>query len=77
MAHIKVIHDPVGETLTVYWDDPQREEICEEVGHGIILIKDIQGEVIGFERLYFKAKEPSQGIGCNPPHGRLSEPRYG
>jgi len=54
MAHIKVIHDPVGETLTVYWDNPEREEICEEVGHGIILIKDAQGEVIGFERLYFK-----------------------
>ena len=32
------------------WDDPQREETCEEVGHGIILIKDAQGEVIGFER---------------------------
>ena len=26
-------------------------------------IKDIQGEVIGFERLYFKAKEPSQELG--------------
>ena len=41
----------------------QREETCEEVGHGIILIKDVQGEVIGFERLYFKAKESSQELG--------------
>src|SRR5712692_7202701 len=63
MAHIKVIHDPVGETLTVYWDNPEREEICEEVGHGIILIKDAQGEVIGFERLYFKPKEAPQELG--------------
>ena len=23
MAHIRVIHDPIGETLTVYWDDPE------------------------------------------------------
>jgi hypothetical protein len=63
MAHIKVIHDPIGETLTVYWDDPDREEICEEVGHGIILIKDAQGEVIGFERLHFKADKTSQELG--------------
>ena len=63
MAHIKVIHDPVGETLTVYWDNPEREEICEEVGQVIILIKDAQGEVIGFERLYFKPKEAPQELG--------------
>jgi hypothetical protein len=63
MAHIKAIHDPIGETLTVYWDDPDREEICEEVGHGIILIKDAQGEVIGFERLHFKPDKTSQELG--------------
>ena len=63
MAQIKVIHDPVGETLTVYWDDPEREEVCEEVGHGLILIKDAQGEVIGFERLYFKPKADSHELG--------------
>ncbi len=62
MAQIKVIHDPVGETLTVYWDDSEREEVCEEVGHGLVLIKDAQGEVIGFERLYFKPKTTSQEL---------------
>ena len=59
MAQVKVIHDPVGETLTMYWDDPEREEVCEEIGNGLILIKDAQGEVIGFERLYFKSKPRS------------------
>ena len=63
MAQIKVIHDPVGETLTVYWDNPEHEEVCEEVGHGLILIKDAQDEVIGFERLYFKSKTPGQELG--------------
>ncbi len=63
MAHIKVIHDPIGETLTVYWDDPDREEVCEEVGQGIILIKDARGEVIGFERLYFKPSSAAQELG--------------
>jgi len=63
MAQVKVIHDPVGETLTVYWDDPEREEVCEEIGNGLILIKDAQGEVIGFERLYFKSKTPAYELG--------------
>lgn len=63
MAYVKVFHDPVGETLTVYWDDPEHEEVCEEVGHGLILIKDAQGEVIGFERLYFKQQPTPQELG--------------
>ncbi len=52
MAHIRVIHDPVGETLTVYWAEPRTDQICEETGEGIVLIKDARThEVIGFERL--------------------------
>jgi hypothetical protein len=58
MAHISVIHDPIGETLTVYWDNPEHEEVYEEVGQGVILIKDARGEVIRFEHLYFKSSEP-------------------
>ena len=38
MAMIRVIHDPVGETLTVYWAEPRADQICEETGEGIILI---------------------------------------
>ncbi len=63
MVSIKVIHAPAGETLTVYWDDPEHEEVCEEVGRGLILIKDVQGEAIGFERLYFKSKTPAHELG--------------
>ena len=62
MAQIKVIHDPVGETLTVCWDNPEREEVCKEVGDGLILIKDAQGEATGFERLYFKSQTSSQEL---------------
>ena len=63
MAYIRVIHDPIGETLTVYWDDPEHEEVCEEVGQGIILIKDARGEGIGFERLYFKSNTAPHELG--------------
>ena len=56
MPHIRVIHDPGGETLTVYFAEPRSNQVCEETGEGVILIKDRQGgEVIGFERLYYKA----------------------
>ena len=63
MAHIRVIHDPVGETLTVYFSEPQSDQVCEETGEGVILIKDRRsGEVIGFERLYFKAPPGSHTV---------------
>lgn len=36
MAHIRVIHDPVVETLTIYWKEPSTEQVCEETGEGVI-----------------------------------------
>jgi len=63
MAHIRVIHDPIGETLTVYWKDPSPDQICEEIGEGVILIKDDQTqEVIGFERLYYQQDDAGQAV---------------
>ena len=63
MAHIRVIHDPVGETLTVYWKEPSTEQVCEETGEGVILIKDRStGEVIGFERLYYRPDTQGQAV---------------
>lgn len=63
MAHIRVIHDPVGETLTVYWKEPSSEQISEETGEGVILIKDARTkEVIGFERLYYKVEEKDKAV---------------
>ncbi len=63
MAHIRVMHDPVGETLTVYWAEPRPEQVCEETGEGIILIKDARtGDVIGFERLYYRPDTQGQAI---------------
>lgn len=63
MAHIRVIHDPIGETLTVYWAEPRVEQICEETGEGVILIKDARtGEVVGFERLYYRSEAGVQAL---------------
>ena len=63
MAKIKVIHDQVGETLTVYFDEPRRDQICEDTGEGVVLMKDPDtGSVIGFEKLYFKPQDISSLI---------------
>jgi hypothetical protein len=63
MAHIRVIHDPVGETLTVYWAEPRADQVCEETGDGVILIKDAHShEVIGLERLYYRPDAGTQVI---------------
>lgn len=53
MAQVKVYYDRVGNTLTVWLDNPQNEYICEETGEEVILMKDKQGKVIGFEKLNF------------------------
>lgn len=51
MAAIKMYYDPEGKTLTVWFDDPAKESVAEETGEEVILIKDADGRVIGFERL--------------------------
>ncbi len=71
MAKIKVLHDVKGETLTIYFDEPSKDQVCEEVGGGVILIKNkTSNEIVGFEKLYY-----------HPPHceelileGRVIQP---
>ena len=53
MERVKVFYDRAGNTLTVWFGDPQEEHVCEETGEEVILIKDRAGQVIGFEKLNF------------------------
>ena len=53
MADLKVFYDTEGKTLTVWFDDPEKEHLAEETSDEVILIKDQHGRVIGFERLNF------------------------
>lgn len=57
---LKVYYDPEGNTLTVWFDDPQKEASSEETGSGVVLNKDKQGRVIGFEKLYVELKDIAQ-----------------
>lgn len=53
MKKVKVFHDTKGNTLTVWFDDPSKEVVNEEVGEDIIMMKDKKGKVIGFEKLNY------------------------
>ena len=53
MAQVKVFYDQTGNTLTVWFADPQEEYICEETGEEVILMKDKTGQVIGFEKINY------------------------
>ena len=50
---IRVYYDTQGNTLNVWFDDPRKEYISEETGEEVILNKDRNGKVIGFEKLNY------------------------
>lgn len=58
MAQVKVFYDQTGNTLTVWFDNPQEEYICEETGDEVILMKNKSGRVIGFEKLNLTVAKP-------------------
>jgi uncharacterized protein YuzE len=55
MARVKIIHDREGKTLSVWFDNPEKEHVCEETGEEVLLIKDRQGKVIGFEKINYES----------------------
>lgn len=60
MAVVKVHHDPQGNTLTVWFGNPEDEYEAEETGDEVVLMKDKAGRVIGFEKLNFVTPQSDQ-----------------
>lgn len=60
MAEVKVFYDKAGNTLTVWFADPNLEHIAEETGDEVVLMKDSAGRVIGFEKLNFTTLDSGQ-----------------
>ena len=50
MEKIKVILNRESNTLDVWFDDPEKKFICDETGEEVILKKDKDNKVIGFEK---------------------------
>ena len=42
----------------MWFGNPQDEYVCEETGEEVILMKDKEGKVIGFEKLNFSVSAP-------------------
>jgi len=53
LVEVRVHYDRKGNTLTVWFGDPADEYVAEETGEEIVLMKDREGKVIGFEKLNF------------------------
>jgi uncharacterized protein YuzE len=63
MEKLRVYYDREGNTMSVWFDDPKKESVCEEADDDVILIKDSDGRVIGFERLnYLSQKQLRDGV---------------
>ncbi|MDP8238025.1 MAG: DUF2283 domain-containing protein [Candidatus Hatepunaea meridiana] len=58
MEEVKVFYNHTGNTLTVWFGNPRDEVICVETGDEVILMKDKNGKVIGFEKLNFTPSAP-------------------
>lgn len=55
MAQIKVFYEPETELLSVFWQNPSKNQIGTELGDGVILFKDsVSGEPIGLEVLSYR-----------------------
>ncbi|MEK9150126.1 MAG: DUF2283 domain-containing protein [Candidatus Desantisbacteria bacterium] len=52
MEKIVIYYHKESDTLDVWLGNPKDESFCEEVGEGVILKKDRNGRMIGFEKLY-------------------------
>ena len=66
MDSIRVIHDPVGKTLTIWLDEPSKEAACQETPDEVVIMKDGGGRVIGLEILHYdpETSPPSISIEC-------------
>ena len=75
MAQVKVYYEPAMELLTVFWQAPRPNQICTELGDGVILMKDATtGQPIGleFSNSHYSPVVPRRvrAPGLHPPQNR-------
>ena len=62
MDKVRIYYDAFGRTITVWFDDPEREEVSEETDDDTVLMKDATGRVIGFEKLNVTLTDSQRGL---------------
>ena len=66
MKPIKVFFDKVGNTLNVWFDDPEKEYVSEETSEEVVLVKDKDGKLIGFEVLNYLSADEAKDVTVVP-----------
>ena len=62
MERIRVIHDTVGHTLTIWLGDPKQEYVSTLTEDEVVVMKDGEGRILGFEVLHNHPAEPAAGL---------------
>lgn len=52
MDKVKIYYSKDKDTIDIWFGNPDLEVISEEIGEGLVLKKDIDGKVIGIEKIY-------------------------
>ncbi len=53
MEKLRIYYDRTGDTLTVWFGDAKEEYTSEETDDEIVLMKNKDGRVVGFEKLNY------------------------
>ena len=56
MDTVRVMHDAVGETLTIWFGDAAKEATATMTEENVLVMKDSKGRVIGVEVLGFTGR---------------------
>lgn len=72
MKPIKVFFDRVGNTLNVWFDDPEKEHVSEETSEEVVLVKDKDGKLIGFEVLNYLSADEAKDVTVVPVEAAVS-----
>ncbi len=68
MGKIKIMFTPDANILDIWLDDPKTEAYCSETDDDVIIRKNKEGRVIGFEILNFLSpRQLKAGIPNFPP----------
>ena len=62
MEKVRIYYDVPGQTLSVWIADPETEDVCEEADDDTILMKDADGNFIGFEKLNVQLEPGGPGL---------------
>ena len=57
MDSLKIFYDRDNHILTIWFDDPQKEFIAEEIGEELLVMQNSDGKMIGIERMNFVLAE--------------------